>query len=98
MAESITKEQIAHVAHLARLELSDEELATYTRELSDILEYVNQLSAVDTVGVVPVAQVTGLVNVLRDDTLGNETIDRESFLAGAPAAELPYVKVKAVLE
>jgi aspartyl-tRNA(Asn)/glutamyl-tRNA(Gln) amidotransferase subunit C len=98
MAQLLTRDQVAHVAHLARLSLSDQELITYTDQLSAILAYVDQLSSVDTEHVVPVAQVTGLENVLQADAIASDTVDRESFLQGAPAAEPPYVKVKAVLE
>lgn len=98
MAQSLTRDQVAHVAHLARLSLTDLELTTYTEQLSAILAYVDQLSSVDTENVVPVAQVTGLENVLQDDVVASDSIDRDAFLDGAPATESPYLKVKAVLE
>ncbi len=98
MADKLTKDQVAHVADLARLELSDTELERYTSQLSAILAYVDQLSQADTAGTQPVAQVTGLSNVLQDDQPAADSVDRQAFLAGAPAAEPPYLKVKAVLE
>lgn len=98
MSKVLTKEEVAHVAHLARLELSDAELDKYTEQLSDILGYVDQLSEVDTDGVEPLAQTTGLVNVLQEDIVAADSADREAFLKGAPATEAPYAKVKAVLE
>lgn len=98
MAKALTKEEVAHVAHLARLDVTEEELEKYTGQLSAILDYVDQLAEVNTDGVEPLAQTTGLVNVLQNDIVAADTVDREAFLAGAPAAEQPYVKVKAVLE
>lgn len=94
----LTKDQVAHVAHLARLAISDEELDLYTKQLSAILGYVEQLNSVTTDNVTPVAQVTGLTNVLQSDEVAGDTVDRNGFIADAPASELPYVKVKAVLE
>lgn len=98
MSQKLTTDQVAHVAHLARLELTDEELTTYSEQLSAILAYVEQLESVDTTAVEPVAQVTGLSNVLQDDAEAADSVDRDKFLAGAPAAQPPYIKVKAVLE
>lgn len=98
MPDKLTKKQVAHVAHLARLELTDEQLDHYTGQLAAILEYVDQLNQVDTAQVEPVAQVTGLVNILQADEVTADTVDRQGFLDGAPAAEPPHVKVKAVLE
>lgn len=98
MAASLTPEQIAHFAHLARLELTPEEQTTYARQLTDILQYVDLLAAVDTDQVTPIAQISGLENVLQEDEVAGDTVDRADFLAGAPAAESPYLKVKAVLE
>jgi aspartyl-tRNA(Asn)/glutamyl-tRNA(Gln) amidotransferase subunit C len=98
MAQELTQEQVSHVAHLARLSLTDEQLARYTEQLSEILDYVAQLQSTDVAGIEPIGQVTGLVNILQQDKPAADTVDRELFLAGAPAAEAPYVKVKAVLE
>lgn len=98
MAEKLSKEQVAHVAHLARLALTEDELEQYSQQLSAVLEYVDQLQTVETAGIEPVAQVTGLVNVLQDDEVAADPIVTADFLAGAPATEPPYLKVKAVLE
>jgi aspartyl-tRNA(Asn)/glutamyl-tRNA(Gln) amidotransferase subunit C len=98
MADTLTQEQVAHVAHLARLELSEQETATYAHQLSDILASFEQLNQVNTDDVQPVAQVTGLENVLQNDVVGADSVSRETFLQDAPAAESPYIKVKAVLE
>lgn len=98
MAASLTPQQVAHIAHLARLSLTQEEQELYAKQLTAILGYVDQLSSVDTSNVAPVAQVSGLENVLQADSEASDHVDREAFLAGAPAAQPPYLKVKAVLE
>lgn len=63
----ISEEQVRHLAKLARLELADAEAARYARELEAIVGYVEQLRSVDTRGVEPIANVAGLVNVVRED-------------------------------
>ena len=95
----LTKEQIEHIAKLARLELSDEELIKYGSQLSAVLDFIDQLNEVDLSGVEPTAQVTGLVNVWRQDAIRDcaET-DREAALAEAPELEARQIKVKRVLE
>lgn len=64
---SITPDQVRHVAKLARLDLSEDEVVMYTSQLDRILEYMEILNKLDTANVEPTAQVTGLVNVSRDD-------------------------------
>ena len=61
----LSKEEIQHIAKLARLELTDKELEKYGGQLSAVLNYIDQLKEVDVKGVEPTAQVTGLENVLR---------------------------------
>src|SRR3989338_10050947 len=65
----LSKQAVAHVARLARLGLTDEEAKQYAEQLSSILDYVEQLKRVDTEGIEPTAQVTGLENILRDDVV-----------------------------
>ena len=64
---SLTKEEVLHIAKLARLELKAEEVEKFRTQLSEILEYVGQLSKVDTTGIEPISQITGLQNVTRED-------------------------------
>ena len=96
---NLSKEQIEHIARLARLELSDEEFLKYGSQLSAVLDFIDQLKEVDIEGVEPTAQVTGLVNVWRKDAVVDcaET-EREAALAEAPEIEERQVKVKRVLE
>lgn len=66
---SLTPEQVRHVAKLARLRLSDAEVEKFSGQLSAILDYVAILNEVDTEGVQPTSQVTGLENVTREDAV-----------------------------
>lgn len=63
----LTKEQVQHIADLARLGLTEEELEKFTKDLSRILESVSQLQEVNTDGVEPIAHITGLENAVRED-------------------------------
>jgi len=95
----LSRQQIEHIAKLARLELSEEELEKYGKQLSAVLDYVNQLSEVKVAGVEPTAQVTGLQNIFRRDEILNceEDIIKEA-IKQAPGIEDGQIKVKRVLE
>ncbi|MFH1427718.1 MAG: Asp-tRNA(Asn)/Glu-tRNA(Gln) amidotransferase subunit GatC [Patescibacteria group bacterium] len=94
----LKKQEIKKIADLARLELTDEELKTYGSQLSDVLEYIDQLKEVDTSDVQPTAQVTDLENITREDKVEDWPKDEvESALAQAPEREGKFVKVKRVL-
>lgn len=86
MAERITTADVAHVARLARLSLADEELDLYSAQLAAVLDHASDIAALDIAGVEPTAHPVPLVNVLRDDVVG-ECLDREEVLAAAPAVE-----------
>jgi aspartyl-tRNA(Asn)/glutamyl-tRNA(Gln) amidotransferase subunit C len=79
----LTKEQVQKIAKLSRLELTDEELKKYAEQLSQILNYVNQLNEVKTEGKAVTAQVTGITNVWRDDEIKESKIKKE-LLEQAP--------------
>jgi aspartyl-tRNA(Asn)/glutamyl-tRNA(Gln) amidotransferase subunit C len=91
------REQVQHIAELARLALSDEEQALYQEQLSAILEYFERLQELDTEAIPPTAAVLPLRNVVRADEPGSP-FPREDILANAPAAEGGCFKVPAVLE
>jgi len=94
---ALTKEEVKHIALLARLGLKDEEIEEYTNQLSSILDYIEQLKEVNTDGVEPTAQVTGLENVMREDEIDscdNETKDK--LIKSAPDSEDDLVKTKSV--
>lgn len=93
----LRKDDILKLARLSRLRLSDEEARQFGDELSAILEYVEQLASVDTSDLEPTAQVTGLTNVLRPDTIIDYHETPEALLKNAPATEKGYIKVKRVL-
>ena len=96
---SLTREEVKHIAKLARLELTEEEITRYQQELSLILEYIGQLSEVDTSGVEPTAQVAGLVNRFREDVaVPADEVTRERLLEAAPKREGDYFKGQAVFE
>jgi aspartyl-tRNA(Asn)/glutamyl-tRNA(Gln) amidotransferase subunit C len=81
----IDREQVLHVAKLARLRLSDAEVERMTGELSKILEHVERMDELDLDGVEPTSHVVELQNVLRDD-VPRESLSRERALEGAPDA------------
>jgi aspartyl-tRNA(Asn)/glutamyl-tRNA(Gln) amidotransferase subunit C len=86
VAERITRDDVAHVADLARLTLSDEELDRFTDQLAAVLDHARDVEALDTAGVPPTAHPLPLRNVLRDDEV-RPSLDRDEVLAQAPAAE-----------
>ena len=93
----ISRETVEHVAALARLGLSDEELDRMQEQLSHILETIEQLREVDTSSVDPTASVIALENVMRDD-VARAPMSREAALANAPRREGEHLRVPTVLE
>ncbi|MBW3611204.1 MAG: Asp-tRNA(Asn)/Glu-tRNA(Gln) amidotransferase subunit GatC [Actinobacteria bacterium] len=96
MAERITRDDVAHVAGLARLELTDEELERFTVQLAAVLDHAADVEALDTAGVAPTAHPLPLVNVLRDDVV-RPGLDRDVVLAAAPSVEDDRFRVPPVL-
>ncbi|MCA9174899.1 MAG: Asp-tRNA(Asn)/Glu-tRNA(Gln) amidotransferase subunit GatC [Planctomycetales bacterium] len=80
---SLSVEEVAKIASLARLRLSSEQLARMTAELGAIVGYVEQLDELDTEGVEPMAHAGDLVNVFREDVL-QDSLPRDEALANAP--------------
>jgi aspartyl-tRNA(Asn)/glutamyl-tRNA(Gln) amidotransferase subunit C len=93
----ISRSDVEHVAHLAQLHLTDEELDRLQAQLSNILEAVGTLAQVDTSAVGPTPTVIGLENVMRDD-VPRPGISREAALANAPLRDDPFLRVPTVLE
>ncbi|HET6379660.1 MAG TPA: Asp-tRNA(Asn)/Glu-tRNA(Gln) amidotransferase subunit GatC [candidate division Zixibacteria bacterium] len=93
----ISREDVEHVAALARLGLTDEEIDRMQGQLNRILEAINTLQSVDTSAVDPTAQVIALENVMRDD-VARPGMDREVTLANAPMREGHHLRVPLVLE
>ncbi len=96
---SLSIEEVQHIAELARLDLSQAEVERYQGELSRILDYISQLQEVNTDGVEPTAQVTGLTNHFRGDVaVQTDAATRQRLLEAMPEREGDYLKVKAVFE
>lgn len=83
---SLSREDVKRIAELARLELTNDELDLYTRQLGDILAYVEQIRSLDTAGVAPTTQVLNRP-VDRDD-IPDRTLSRSELLGNAPDAAL----------
>jgi aspartyl-tRNA(Asn)/glutamyl-tRNA(Gln) amidotransferase subunit C len=96
-AMTLSRDDVAHVALLARLGLSAEELEQYQHQLDAILDAIGKLNEVDTSAVAETAQVGGLVNVWRDDE-PRPSIGTERALANAPERDGPYFRVAAIQE
>jgi aspartyl-tRNA(Asn)/glutamyl-tRNA(Gln) amidotransferase subunit C len=94
---AITRADVEHVAHLARLHLTDEELDRMETQLSRILEAIETLREVDTSHVGPTASVIQLENVMRDDVVSGP-MPRDVTLANAPLRDDPFLRVPTVLE
>lgn len=94
---SVSRDDVRHVAQLARLEFSEEGEATMAEELTQILSYVDKLEELDTSGVPPMSHVLDVTNVFRPDEV-EERIDREEALEPAPEADDEYFRVPKVIE
>ena len=92
----ISTEDVAHVAKLARLHLSEEELATFTAQLDAVLDHAADVEALDLDDVPPTSHPYPLTNVLRDDVVV-PSLDRDEVLAQAPDVEDHQFKVPPVL-
>ena len=93
----ISPEELLKLAQLARLKLTEEEIERLPNELSAILEYVKQLDKVDTSGLEPTYQVTGLKNITRTDELKDYQAKPAELLKNAPATQDNQFKVKRVI-
>ena len=92
----ISREDVEHVAALARLGLTDEEIDLMQGQLNRILEAVGQLQAVDTSSVGPTAQVIALSNVMREDVV-RDSLPRDAVLTNAPRQTDGFFEVHAIL-
>lgn len=93
---SLSREDVAKVALLARLQLADDELDRMTAQLGQIVDYVEQLQQVDTDHVQPLAHAVELTNVFKDDEV-RPSLDRAAALANAPKHDEECYRVPAVL-
>ena len=97
IAMKINREEVLHIALLARLGLSEEEVDRLSEQLSNILENFEILQQVDTTGIPPTAQSIALQNIMRNDEV-IPSLPQEQVLANAPQREGDFFRVKAVLE
>ncbi|MCY9806674.1 Asp-tRNA(Asn)/Glu-tRNA(Gln) amidotransferase subunit GatC [Lentilactobacillus senioris] len=97
MSARISEEQVQHVAGLAKLEISDEQLPYFTEQLDQIMGLFETLSEVDTTGVEPTNSMTDQLNVMREDIADNWN-QKEELLANAPETMDGYIKVPTILD
>ncbi|HOJ69813.1 MAG TPA: Asp-tRNA(Asn)/Glu-tRNA(Gln) amidotransferase subunit GatC [Candidatus Hydrogenedentes bacterium] len=95
--EKITKETVAYIAALAHLRLTPEETERMTRDLGDILGYMDQLNELDTTQVEPMMHALEMTNVFREDEIGTP-LDRDQALHNAPSHDGQYFLVPRILE
>lgn len=93
----ITRDDVLHLAQLSNLQLADDEIDALQQNIGDILGYVAQLGELNTAGIDPTYQVTGLDNVWREDTVVTSDVTRDDLLALAPEQHDGQVKVPKVL-
>ena len=96
MPARLTRDEVAHVARLARLELTDDELDLFTGQLAAVLDHAADVEALDVAGVPPTAHPYELANVARPDVV-RPSLDRDEVLAAAPAVEDGRFKVPPIL-
>lgn len=94
---ALSRDDVMHIARLARIALDEGEVERFRAQLSGILDHFQALAAMDTEGVEPTAHPLPLANVMRDDVV-EPSLPREDVLANAPLAEDGYLRVRAVLE
>ena len=93
----ISRDEVAHVAHLARLEFDEAEMEKFTAQLNDILLYMDMLNRVDTEGVAPMTHAIAQKNAFREDR-AMESLPREETLANAPDARGDFFRVPKVID
>jgi aspartyl-tRNA(Asn)/glutamyl-tRNA(Gln) amidotransferase subunit C len=93
----ISKDQVKHVAHLARLAITEEEAEKFTKQLDAIISFAEQLNELDTEGVKPTSHVLDMKNVLREDK-PEKGLSQEEVLKNAPEHENGQFKVPSILE
>jgi len=94
---TITNDDVRHLAQLSSLQMSDAEVESLRADIEKIINYINQLDELDTDGVEPTYQVTGLQNIWRDDEIIDSSVSRRQLLALAAEQSDNCVKVPKVL-
>ena len=95
---TLTKQQIEHIANLARLDLTEDEIEIYLGELTGIIDYVSLLKEADVCDIEPTAQIAGLENIMREDEVKDcEKNIIKNILEQAPETKDKQIKLKRVL-
>ncbi|MFC4771654.1 Asp-tRNA(Asn)/Glu-tRNA(Gln) amidotransferase subunit GatC [Enterococcus hermanniensis] len=94
---AINEEQVKHVAKLAKLSFSDDELAGFTDQLGKIIDMVEQLEEVDTEGVPFTSNVSASINVMRED-IAAPGWSRDELMENVPESEDGFIKVPAIID
>lgn len=93
--KKLTKEEVLHIAKLANLTLTDEEVEVFAGQLSETLNYVERLKELKTENILPTFQTTGLKNITREDEI-KPSLTQEEALKNTKSAHKGYFKVKAI--
>lgn len=96
-AVTISREEIIKLAKLSSLELSEEEIDKYQKEVATILEMIGRLKEIDTEGVEPTYQVSGNKNVMREDVILKDVVSPDKLLGLSPSQKNNQIKVSKVL-
>lgn len=95
---NLTKEEVKHVAKLSKLHLTENEIATFTEQLGEVIGFVKKLDELDLKDVAPTSQTTGATNSLRDDSDSPACLTSEQALSGTESTKNGYFKVPYVFE
>ena len=94
---AISRKEVEHIAHLARLTLTEEEITLYSKQLNDILKYIDKLNELDIDQIEPMSHVLDIINVMREDK-HLPSLSREEVMANAPDHDNKHFKVPRVLK
>lgn len=94
----ITRDDVLKLAQLSHLDLSEHEIEHFSNELAEIIQYVDQLKDADVAGLQPTDQVTGLMNVMREDKVIDYDASPSQLIKSAPSQANSQIKVKRVIE
>lgn len=93
----LTKAEVEHIARLANLKLTEKEVKKFAVQLSETLDYIHILNKLDTKGIEPTSQVTGLENITRKDE-AKPSLSQKEALSGAAKKDNHFFKIKAIFE
>lgn len=94
----LTTDEVKHIAKLSKLDLGEEEIKKFQGQLSKIVDYISQLSEIDTSNLEPTSQTTGLENVFRLDQIKLSSLNQDEALSGTDKTHNGYFVVDAVLD